>query len=101
MDRVFDHEDPNNRPEEIPMDDLGSYDEDDDDDDEYFDAHDLDIMETTFSSGGTKMFDKEGRPITPLANIVQNIKEFRAIVFYEKKANIVKSAILDVTGMQD
>ena len=67
MDRVFDHEDPNNSmPEEIPMDDLGSYDEENYDD-EYFDAHDLDMMETTFS-GGTEMFDKEGRPITPLAN---------------------------------
>ena len=96
MDRVFDHEDPNNRPEEIPMDDLGSYDEDDDDD-EYFDAHDLDMMETTFSSSGTEMFDKEGRPITPLTNSseYQRIQRDRVL---RKKANIVKSAILDVTG---
>ena len=93
MDRVFDHEDPNNRPEKIPMDDLGSY----DDDDEYFDAHDLDMMETTFSGGGTEMFDKEGRPITPLANSLeyQIIQRDRVL---RKKANIVKSAILDVTG---
>ena len=98
MDRVFEHEDPNNRPEEIPMDDVGSYDEDnDDDDDEYFDAHDLDMMETTFPSGGTEMFDKEGRPITPLANSseYQRIQRDRVL---RKKVNIVKSAILDVTG---
>ena len=37
MDGTFDHEDPNNRLEEIPMDDLNNY---QDDDDEYFDAHD-------------------------------------------------------------
>ena len=84
MDRVFDHEDPNNRLEEIPMDDLGSYDEDNDDDDEYFDAYDLDMMETTFSSGGMEMFDKEGRPILHWL-IVQNIKKFKGIVFYRKR----------------
>ena len=68
MDGTFDHEDPNNRPEEIPMDDLNYY-QDDEDDDGYFD--DLDMMETTFSGVGTEMFDKDGRPITSLANSSQ------------------------------
>ena len=36
---TFDHEDPNNRPEEIPMHDLNNYQDDDD------------VMETTFSGG--------------------------------------------------
>ena len=64
------------------MDDLGSYDEDNNDDDEYFDAHDLDMMETTFSGVGTEIFDKD-----PSLHwlIVQNIKEFKGIVFYGKR----------------
>ena len=64
MDGVFDHEDPNNRPEEIPMDDLNL--PEDDEDDEYFDAH----GETSFISGGIpiEMVDDEGRPIEILAS---------------------------------
>ena len=50
MDGTFDHEDPNNRPEEIPMNDLNNYNEDND---EYFDALDLDTMETIFTCTGT------------------------------------------------
>ena len=36
MDGTFDHEDPNNRPEEIPLNDLNNQPEDDDD--EFYDA---------------------------------------------------------------
>ena len=51
--------------------------------------------ETSFTSGvATETFDEEGRPITPLANNSEYQRD-RAL---RKRANIVKSAILDVTG---
>ena len=92
MDGVFDHDDPNNRPEEIPMDDLGN-------DDEYFDTYDHPYEETTFTSGGgeipIEMVDDKGRPIENLANNpeYQRLQRERKLL---KKANTLKSAILDV-----
>ena len=75
MDRGFDHEDPNNRPEEIPPNDLDfedNYDDYDNDNDEYFDAYDNPYGETSFISGGTHMeisnVDDKGRPIETLVN---------------------------------
>ena len=89
----FDHEDPNNRPEEIPLNDLNLLDDDEnlDDDYEYFDAH----GETSFISGGTEIIDEEERPVTSLAENLeyQRIKRDRDL---QKKVNFLRSAILDV-----
>ena len=90
MDGVFDHEDPNNRPEEIPLDGF-DYDDDDNyngsDNDEYFDAYDNPYRETSFISGGEvtiDMVDDEGRPIETLANSseYQRIKRINFILVY-------------------
>ena len=98
MDRGFDHEDPNNRPEEIPLNDL---DFEDNDNDEYFDAYDNPYGETSFISGGTRMeisnVDDKGRPIETLVNSseYQRIQRDRDL---RRKANIIRTAILDITG---
>ena len=96
MDGGFDHEDPNNRPEEIPLNDLDF----EDNDSEYFDTYDNPYGETSFISGGTHMeisnVDK-GRPIETLVNSseYQRIQRDREL---KRKANIIRSAILDITG---
>ena len=85
MDGVFDHEVPNNRPEEIPLDDLGG--NNDDGDDEYFDSHDNFYRETSFVTGADipiEMVDDEGR-LSKIWLIVQNIKRFREIAIYKGK----------------
>ena len=90
MDGVFDHEDPNNRLEEIPLDYMD--DDEYDDDDEYFDAH----GKTSFMTGGEM--------------VNENILEYdtdenfdswelrRKKLLWDTKIEIVRSAISDVTG---
>ena len=97
MDGVFDHEDPNNRPEEIPLDDLGG--NNDDDDDEYFDSHDNLYGETSFTTGGEipiEMVDDKGRRIKSLSDNseYQRLKREHDL---ENKAKMLKFAILDIT----
>ena len=92
MDDTFDHEDPNNRPEEIPMDDLDNYDEDND---EYFDVYDLEMMETIFSGGNDQNI------LADDIDINYNDQELqRRELVLQRKVETVKSAILDVTRKQ-
>ena len=87
MDRVFDHEDSNNRPEEIPMDDLNNL-----PDDEFYDAH----GETSFISGGG---GENENILADDTNINCDSWELkRKELLWQTKVEIVRSAILDVTG---
>ena len=95
----FGGEDPNNRPEEITLDNLGDNDYndndyDDDNDDEFYDAHE----ETLFiSAGGTEMFDKDGMPITPLEKSTEYKRLQRDHALWEN-VQVLRTALMDVTG---
>ena len=99
MDEIFDHEDPNNRPEEIPLNDLDNdYDDDNyngSDNDEYFDAYDNPYRETSFISGGEvtiDMVDEEGRPIERLD------RNYEAQIL--EKYRVLKTAFLQAKGKE-
>ena len=97
MDGKFDHDDPNNRPEEIPLDDLSDINADDDNDSEYFDSHENPYGETSFISGGTHMeisnVDAEGRP---------NVRLKESGIEYQrlKKVRILKGVFKDISGRE-
>ena len=93
MDGTFDHEDPNNRLEEIPLDDLNNY---QDDEDQYFDTPSpSQIYETNLD-------DNDQNILADDIDINYNDQELRREWVWQRKVETIKSAItlLESSGMQ-